>query len=267
MTKAPSPAHSRSYSWSSSDSVASPYPLPASRDAGGDPLMRKRRNRKHNSCEPCRAKKIKCDRQIICANCRLHKKECYYVNAEPLPPTAGTQPDELTAAHAEITRLRLLVSQLSHSEDHSTTTQPQLPLATPQPNYSFPPRSLSLDSPPWSESTPWPSSSSSSSGRSSFSSDLSTGSDVGFVPPTFPLTLPPPPTPSSLSILSQPLVVSPGAKDEQQGIDLTGIDLELEMALKGVKMEEGFEGAGGWGGTVEGEGGGGEWWEEFGAGL
>ncbi|ORY83528.1 hypothetical protein BCR35DRAFT_331179 [Leucosporidium creatinivorum] len=255
MTKAPSPTHSRSYSWSSSDSEA----------AGGDVGIKKRRNRKHNSCENCRAKKIKCDRHIICANCRLHKKECYYVNAEPLPPTAGTQTDELAAAHAEITRLRLLVSQLSQWKDQPTATQPQLLLATPQPKYSFPPRPLTLNC----ESTPWstPSPSSSSSGRSSFSSDFSTGSDVGFIPPTFPLTLPPPPTPSSLSILGQPLVASPDAEDGQQGIDLTGIDVELEMALKGVKMEERFEGQGGWGGTIEGEGGGGEWWEEFGAGL
>ncbi|GAA5882369.1 hypothetical protein JCM8547_008640, partial [Rhodosporidiobolus lusitaniae] len=57
----------------------------------------------------CRQRKVKCDRQSNCANCRLHHKRCYYVNAQPVSASAE---DELVAAREEIERLRSLVRML-----------------------------------------------------------------------------------------------------------------------------------------------------------
>ncbi|GAA5907175.1 hypothetical protein JCM6882_008383 [Rhodosporidiobolus microsporus] len=71
--------------------------------------VKKQRNRKHHSCEPCRQRKVKCDRQSNCANCRLHHKRCFYVDAKPV---SSSPEDELVAAREEIERLRALVKLL-----------------------------------------------------------------------------------------------------------------------------------------------------------
>ncbi|GAA5909163.1 hypothetical protein JCM6882_001207 [Rhodosporidiobolus microsporus] len=87
-------------------------PPEPNKSAGKDGLggkVKKQRNRKHHSCEPCRQRKVKCDRQSNCANCRLHHKRCFYIDAKPV----STSPeDELVAAREEIDRLRALVRLL-----------------------------------------------------------------------------------------------------------------------------------------------------------
>ncbi|BGP18096.1 hypothetical protein JCM10213_004754 [Rhodosporidiobolus nylandii] len=86
-----------------------PSPTSSQGKQGKGGKTKKTRNRKHHSCEPCRAHKVKCDRQSNCANCRLHHKRCYYVNAAPI---ATSIEDELAAAREEIERLRKLVKVL-----------------------------------------------------------------------------------------------------------------------------------------------------------
>lgn len=163
--------------------------------------------------------------------------------------------DELAAAHAEIARLRHLVDELTHS---TTAAHPQLQLAAPSAEYTFPPSSLTLDSSPGSDFSP-------SSRRSSFSSDRLNSPDPGYIPTSFPLTLPLPSTPSSLVVPSSS--VEHGSAGEEK-IDLKGINLELEMALEGLEMDNALFEKGGWSGHVQGtREGGREWWDELGGGL
>ncbi|GAA5842825.1 hypothetical protein JCM11251_001498 [Rhodosporidiobolus azoricus] len=56
------------------------------------------------------------DRQSTCANCRLHRKRCYYVDAKPVSNSAE---DELVAAREEIDRLRELVKLLMQGATNS----------------------------------------------------------------------------------------------------------------------------------------------------
>lgn len=37
----------------------------------------------HRACDQCRSRKIRCDRQLPCCNCRLAKKQCSFTNAGP----------------------------------------------------------------------------------------------------------------------------------------------------------------------------------------
>ncbi|GAA5912222.1 hypothetical protein JCM6882_005200 [Rhodosporidiobolus microsporus] len=97
--------------------LASSYAQPptAIQSAGKDGSagkVKKQRNRKHHSCEPCRQRKVKCDRQSNCANCRLHHKRCFYIDAKP---DSNSPEDELVAAREEIDRLRALVRLLMQS--------------------------------------------------------------------------------------------------------------------------------------------------------
>ncbi|GAA6004131.1 hypothetical protein JCM10207_002441 [Rhodosporidiobolus poonsookiae] len=97
----------------------SPEPLRKAPKVGDDGKPKKTRNRKHHACEPCRQHKVKCDRQSNCANCRLHHKRCYYVDAMPI---AASAEDELVAAREEIERLRALVRLLTQGGSAASTS-------------------------------------------------------------------------------------------------------------------------------------------------
>ncbi|GAA5907196.1 hypothetical protein JCM6882_008388 [Rhodosporidiobolus microsporus] len=89
--------------------TSAPEPTKSAGKDGSAGKVKKQRNRKHHSCEPCRQRKVKCDRQSNCANCRLHHKRCFYVDAKPV---SNSPEDELVAAREEIERLRALVGLL-----------------------------------------------------------------------------------------------------------------------------------------------------------
>ncbi|KAM0751379.1 hypothetical protein T439DRAFT_380356 [Meredithblackwellia eburnea MCA 4105] len=80
------------------------------RSTGSKTKKNSKRKRRHASCEPCRRRKVKCDRSSFCANCKLHNTRCFWLDAEP---TTISEEDELMAAREEINRLRLLVQMLS----------------------------------------------------------------------------------------------------------------------------------------------------------
>ncbi|GAA5981588.1 hypothetical protein JCM11641_004107 [Rhodosporidiobolus odoratus] len=121
------------------DEPFSPHMANTTKESEGG-KAKKARNRKHHACEPCRQRKVKCDRQSNCASCRLHHKRCYYVGAEPIAVSAE---DELVAAREEIERLRKLVRMLMQGKkgeevnlgDNSITTSSSLP-TPPASHYS-----------------------------------------------------------------------------------------------------------------------------------
>lgn len=49
----------------------------------GDNNQAPKKKRVHRSCEPCRNRKIKCNRLVRCESCLLHGVECYYKEAKP----------------------------------------------------------------------------------------------------------------------------------------------------------------------------------------
>ncbi|KAM0755147.1 hypothetical protein T439DRAFT_130085 [Meredithblackwellia eburnea MCA 4105] len=111
---------------------------PAKAKRGGSRLGRKRQ---HTSCEPCRARKVKCDRLQVCSSCKLHHETCFYKDAKPT--TTDYEGEELVYLREEIKRLRLLVSMLTGALGQSgatallgvgpTTSMPFAPLAAPAP--------------------------------------------------------------------------------------------------------------------------------------
>lgn len=73
----------------------------------------RRRIRAHHSCEPCRQRKVKCDRTQDCANCRLRSVKCEWSEAVP---TEESTESLLFRASDEISRLRTLVQLLLQAQ-------------------------------------------------------------------------------------------------------------------------------------------------------
>ncbi|ORY83545.1 hypothetical protein BCR35DRAFT_352004 [Leucosporidium creatinivorum] len=85
-------------------------------------IRRRRATRVRTSCEPCRARKVRCDRQRPCFQCKLHHDECYYTESQPLSDIGEEEGENsLTVANAEIERLGQLVQSLNAQSGRSTT--------------------------------------------------------------------------------------------------------------------------------------------------
>ncbi|GAA5866929.1 hypothetical protein JCM8547_003920 [Rhodosporidiobolus lusitaniae] len=96
-----------------SSSPASPA-SPASAPSAGARTHKTRKYRKHVSCEACRARKAKCDRAVVCSNCKLRNQECVYKGCEPLITTPETSSSSDSAQVAQLSHDLLLANREIH---------------------------------------------------------------------------------------------------------------------------------------------------------
>ncbi|KAM0751409.1 hypothetical protein T439DRAFT_232692 [Meredithblackwellia eburnea MCA 4105] len=119
---------------------------------------KKKRSRKHSSCDSCRARKVKCDRQSQCSNCRMHGIECSWSGAEP---TTVSDSDMIKSLREEIARLHVLIHALAQQASASSSSAPVLPglpASTSSSTTPTPYEVVSSASPIPTSSTPVPSS-------------------------------------------------------------------------------------------------------------
>jgi hypothetical protein len=64
------------------------------------------------SCESCRKKKLKCDREMPCANCTSRGVTCEYQGRRPPLSSASTEPDEVNSLRRENAAIKARIDRL-----------------------------------------------------------------------------------------------------------------------------------------------------------
>lgn len=77
------------------------------------------------SCESCRKKKLKCDREMPCANCTSRGVSCEYQGRRPVPSSVTAEPDDVNALRRENASIKARLDRLEQLI-HSGSTSVEL---------------------------------------------------------------------------------------------------------------------------------------------